>query len=135
MTMAARCPAPKPHSASAAARNSPRAANSPYVRRTFSRSRSASIKQRWSRPRSSAASRALPSDGWRSSSIRDIPHSLGAFRGEVRERVAASETLLDAGGEGAKIAHALHLVVGDLDAEVMFEPRQQFQRLQTVDLQ
>ena len=44
-----------------------------------------------------------------------------------------SEPCLDARGEGAEIADALNFVIGQLDAEVVFEAREQFKRLQAVD--
>jgi hypothetical protein len=40
---------------------------------------------------------------------------------------------LDAGGEGAKVAYALDFVVGELDAEVIFEAAEEFESLQTID--
>jgi len=53
-----------------------------------------------------------------------------------RSEIAKARCLqarLNARCESAKIAHALHFVVGKLNAEMMFEPRQHFERLQTID--
>ena len=38
-------------------------------------------------------------------------------------------------GQRAKIGHALHFVIRQLDAEMIFQPRKQIQRLQAVDSQ
>ena len=46
-----------------------------------------------------------------------------------------SEPCLDAGGESVKVADALDFVIGKFDAEVIFEAREQFKRLQAVDPQ
>ena len=53
------------------------------------------------------------------------------------ERVngALSEPRLDAAGQRVKVGHALHLVVGQLDAKMVFQAREQIQRLQAIDLQ
>jgi hypothetical protein len=40
---------------------------------------------------------------------------------------------LNAGGEGAEVAYALDFVVGELDAEVIFEAAEEFEGLQAVD--
>ncbi len=48
---------------------------------------------------------------------------------------AASEPRLNAVGQRAEIGYALHFVVGQLDAEVMFQAREQIERLQAVDLE
>ena len=45
----------------------------------------------------------------------------------------ASEAGLDAGGESAEVAYALHFVVGEFDAEVIFEAAEKFEGLQAVD--
>jgi hypothetical protein len=42
---------------------------------------------------------------------------------------------LNALSEGAEVAHALELVVGQLDVEMLFEPAKQFKRLQAVNAQ
>lgn len=43
------------------------------------------------------------------------------------------QSRLNACGERAEIADALHFVVGELDAEMLFETREHFKRLQTID--
>ena len=48
-------------------------------------------------------------------------------------RDRALQAGLDAGGEGAEIAYALDFVVGELDAEVIFQAAQEFEGLQAVD--
>jgi hypothetical protein len=48
-------------------------------------------------------------------------------------RTKCLQARLNARRESAKIAHALHFIVGKLDAEMMFEPGEHFERLQTVD--
>lgn len=40
---------------------------------------------------------------------------------------------MDAEGEGAEVAYALDFVVGELDAEVIFEAAEEFEGLQAVD--
>jgi hypothetical protein len=40
---------------------------------------------------------------------------------------------LDARRKCSEIADALHFVVGQLDAEMMFQPREHFQRLQAIN--
>ena len=57
-------------------------------------------------------------------------------RAKGRIEIAKTKCLqarLNARREGAKIAHALHFVVGKLDTEMMFKPGEHFERLQTVD--
>jgi hypothetical protein len=48
-------------------------------------------------------------------------------------RDQASQAGLDTGGEGAEVADALDFVVGELDAEVIFEAAEQLEGLQAVD--
>ena len=43
------------------------------------------------------------------------------------------EAGLDAGGEGAEVAYALDFVVGELDAEMIFQAAEEFEGLQAVD--
>ena len=40
---------------------------------------------------------------------------------------------MDAGGEGAEVAYALDFVVGELDAEVVFETAEEFESLEAID--
>ena len=40
---------------------------------------------------------------------------------------------MDSGGEGAEVAYALDFVIRELDAEMIFEAAEKFERLQTVD--
>jgi hypothetical protein len=42
---------------------------------------------------------------------------------------------LDPAGEGAEVADALHLVIRQLNAKVVFEAREQFEGLQAVDIE
>src|SRR5579871_1488348 len=64
----------------------------------------------------------------------------GAHLGALRRWIDTSKDRalqagLDARGQRAEIAHALHLVVGQLDIEMIFDAAQQFERLQAVDAQ
>ena len=43
------------------------------------------------------------------------------------------ESSLNARSECAKVADALNFVIGQLDAEMIFEAREQFKGLQTID--
>ncbi len=43
------------------------------------------------------------------------------------------QTRLNPRRERAKIADALHFVIGQFDIEMMFEPREHFERLQTIN--
>ena len=43
------------------------------------------------------------------------------------------EAGLDAGGESAEVAYPLHFVVGELDAEMIFQAAKELERLQAVD--
>ena len=45
------------------------------------------------------------------------------------------EAGLDAGGEGAEVAYALDFVVGELDAEVIFQAAEEFESLEAVNAQ
>jgi hypothetical protein len=42
---------------------------------------------------------------------------------------------LDAAGQGAKVRYALNFVVGKLNAKMIFQPRDQFERSQAIDFQ
>ena len=44
-----------------------------------------------------------------------------------------SKPRFDAFGQRAKVADALHFVIRQLDVEMVFEPREQFERLQAVN--
>ena len=46
-----------------------------------------------------------------------------------------SEPRLDARGERMEVGDALHFVIRQLDAEMIFQAREQFERLQAVDPQ
>src|SRR5713226_5908183 len=48
-------------------------------------------------------------------------------------RGPASQAGLDAGGEGAEVAYALDFVVGELDAEMIFETAEELEGLETID--
>ncbi len=48
-------------------------------------------------------------------------------------RVLGSKSGFDAFSQRAKVADALHFVIRQLDAEMVFESRQQFKRLQAVN--
>ncbi len=49
--------------------------------------------------------------------------------------VGLSQAGLDAAGQGAKVGYALDFIIGKLDAEMIFQARDQFQRAQAIDLQ
>jgi hypothetical protein len=44
-----------------------------------------------------------------------------------------SKPCLDARGEGVEVADPLHLIIGEFDAEMIFKPCEEFERLQAVN--
>src|ERR1700730_9168628 len=158
--IAARSPAAKPESSSAAASGWAAARNCPYVSRERSRSRSASIRQTSSGQRSSASRKAAPSESYFfKSSIKNprLPQRhkgteknmiIGGFQRWNRfirqmgsyfcrfaflSRSGQSKPGLNARSQGAEVADAGDFVVRKLDAKVIFQAREQFKSLQAVD--
>src|ERR1700722_7245909 len=164
MMMAARSPASKSASSSARVRGSAISLKSEYVSRTFSRSRSASIRHTWLAKRSKASRRAAPRHVYcRRSSINRLFHHRGAgvrikpclsvhylhtrmarsqMVTHIRSGAGSSETspeilflssCLNLPRERAKVGDALQFVVWQFDMEMMLQPGEQFERLQTVN--
>ena len=63
------------------------------------------------------------------------PRSRGFFSSGFLYLCGESKPCLDAGSEGAEVADARDFVIRELDAEVIFEARKQFERLQAIDSQ
>src|SRR5215510_8052939 len=51
------------------------------------------------------------------------------------DRSIISESRLNPFCEGAEVTYPLHFVIGEFDVEMIFEPRQQLQRLQRINAQ
>src|SRR5271157_1402464 len=152
MMIAARSPGSKSASSSARARGSAISLKSEYVRRTFSRSRSASIRQTSEEKRSSASLSAAPRQVyWRRSSIRKLlivdcrlligqagGASTATFPGNQQSKINNQQCLqsrLNLSGQRAEVGHALQFIIRQLDMEVIFQLGQQVERLQAVNAQ
>src|SRR5579863_583198 len=159
MMMAARSPGSKSASSSARVRGRAISLKSEYVSRTFSRSRSASIRQTCGAKRSSASRKAAPRHVycWRSSINRLFHHRGAGVRikpclsvHHLRARKAGRELLthsnlvaaprilflksrLNFSRQRAKVGHALQFVIRQFDVKVVLEPGEEFESLQAVD--